>query len=130
MLEIEQKYANADFTAIKEKLSNWGVVEWTLRQEADHYLNAPDRDFAQTKEAFRLRRVAEMNYLTYKGPRIDPNVKIRPELELRVADGEQSAEEMLQLFEHLGYRRVAVGSQIARDGQLFSTGLYDHCLLG
>lgn len=108
MLEIEQKFANVDFALLEKKLAAWGVNQWQERIESDHYLNAPDRDFAQTNEAFRLRRVGENNHLTYKGPRLDPDVKIRTEHEFPIQPGDQAAEDMLKLFDHLGYKRVAV----------------------
>src|SRR5215470_17888149 len=108
MLEIEQKYADADFADLERRLAAWGAGEPATLVEEDHYHNAPDRDFKQTGEAFRLRRVGEANFLTYKGPRRDPAVKIRPELEIALRDGELAADQMLQLLHHLGYRPVAV----------------------
>ena len=41
------------------------------RRDADHYFNAPDRDFAVTDEAVRVRSIGEKNFVTYKGPKID-----------------------------------------------------------
>ncbi len=76
--------------------------------EADHYFNAPDRDFAHTDEAFRLRRIGEANFLTYKGPKRAGDVKIRTELEIPLRDGDEAAEQFTQLLTHLGYRPVAV----------------------
>ena len=108
MLEIEQKFADADFADLERRLAVLGVTDFVARQEEDHYHNAPDRDFKTTGEAFRLRRVGPANYLTYKGPRRDPAVKIRPELEIALRDGDAAAGEMLQLLKHLGYRPVAV----------------------
>ncbi len=108
MLEIEQKYAHADFAALEQRLAEWGLPQAEEHTEADHYLNAPDRDFARTDEAFRLRRIGETNYLTYKGPKRADVVKVRTELEVRLPDGEQAAMDFLQLFSHLGYRPVAI----------------------
>ena len=108
MLEIEQKFADADFADLEGRLAALGVTDFVTRQEEDHYHNAPDRDFKQTGEAFRMRRVGQANFLTYKGPRRDPAVKIRPELEIALRDGDAAADEMLQLLRHLGYRPVAV----------------------
>jgi len=108
MLEIEQKFADADFADLEQRLAALGVTHFVARHEEDHYHNAPDRDFKQTGEAFRMRRVGPANFLTYKGPRRDPTVKIRPELEIPLRDGDVAAEQMLQLLGHLGYRPVAV----------------------
>src|SRR5262249_52243957 len=70
--------------------------------------NAPDRDFAKTNEAFRLRRVGPANFLTYKGPKRAGPVKIRTELEVGLRDGDSCAEEITRLLVHLGYRPVAL----------------------
>jgi adenylate cyclase class 2 len=108
MLEIEQKFADADFTAIETLLRTWGAHLEKDQTEIDHYFNAPDRDFARTDEAFRLRRVGEANYLTYKGPKHAGPVKIRTELEIPLRDGDEAADQMRQLLTHLGYRFVAI----------------------
>jgi adenylate cyclase class 2 len=108
MLEIEQKFAVADFADLEGRLAALGATDFLTLLEEDHYHNAPDRDFEQTGEAFRLRRVGSANYLTYKGPRRDPAVKIRPELEIALRDGDSAADEMRQLLRHLGYRPVAI----------------------
>jgi adenylate cyclase class 2 len=108
MLEIEQKFANADFAAIEKRLSEWNARRGKEHTEADHYFNAPDRDFARTDEAFRLRRIGLANFLTYKGPKHPGAVKVRTELEVPLRDGEEAAEQILRLLAHLGYRAVAV----------------------
>jgi pantoate--beta-alanine ligase len=109
MLEIEQKYARADFPSIRERLHQRGVAgPPAVHDEADHYFNAPDRDFARTGEAFRLRRMGEANFLTYKGPRRQAAVKIRTELEVPLPPGEESARQHAELLGHLGFRPVAV----------------------
>jgi adenylate cyclase, class 2 len=108
MLEIEQKFAHADFAAIERRLAEWGARPGEEHTEADHYFNAPDRDFARTDEAFRLRRIGQANLLTYKGPKRPDIVKIRTELEIPLRDGDEAAEQFMQLLGHLGYRPVAV----------------------
>ena len=108
MLEIEQKFAKADIAAIERRLTEWGARRGEEQTEADHYFNAPDRDFAQTDEAFRLRRIGAANLLTYKGPKRPGAVKIRTELEMALRDGDEAAEQMIQLLRHLGYRPVAI----------------------
>ena len=122
MLEIEQKFARADFTAVERRLAEWGAGPAEEHNEADHYFNAPDRDFARTDEAFRLRRVGRANFLTYKGPKRDPNVKIRTELEVPLPDGDQAAAQFTQLLTHLGYRPVAVVRKHRRSYRLTRGG--------
>jgi adenylate cyclase class 2 len=108
MLEIEQKFAHADFAAIEKRLAEWQARRGEEHIEADHYFNAPDRDFARTDEAFRLRRIGAANFLTYKGPKHAGPVKVRTELEIPLRDGDEAAEQFMQLLCHLGYRPVAV----------------------
>lgn len=108
MLEIEQKFSGADFAAIEERLRHWGAQKGTEQDEADHYFNAPDRDFVRTDEAFRLRRVGPANCLTYKGPKQAAAVKKRLELEVPLEAGTETAEKMIALLVHLGYRPVTV----------------------
>src|SRR5262245_43521447 len=91
MLEIEQKFAHADFAAIERRLAEWEARPGEAHTEADHYFNAPDRDFAHTDEAFRLRRIGEANFLTYKGPKHGGPVKVRTELEIPLRDGTTAA---------------------------------------
>lgn len=108
MLEIEQKFAHADFAVIEQHLRKWNAEKGVEHDEADHYFNAPDRDFEKTDEAFRLRRVGPANYLTYKGPKRPGSTKKRTELELSLRDGPEAAEQITQLLTYLGYRPAAV----------------------
>jgi adenylate cyclase class 2 len=108
MLEVEVKYRLADPTAVEAQLRGWGAVLVADHAEADYYLNSPDRDFARTDEALRLRRIGEANWLTYKGPRKDGSSKTRTEFEVLCAPGDPAAEAYLKLFGHLGYRLTAV----------------------
>jgi pantoate--beta-alanine ligase len=108
MLEIEQKYARPDFDAISAQLRAWGAQGPEVHDEADHYFNAPDRDFARTGEAFRLRRIGPRNFLTYKGPKRAAAVKVRTELEIPLPEGDEAAKQHAELLGHLGYRAVAV----------------------
>jgi adenylate cyclase class 2 len=123
MLEIEQKYAAADFADLERRLAASGATLGPAHDEADHYFNAPDRDFRLTDEAFRLRRVGPSNALTYKGPKQQSTVKVRTELETALRDGDQSASEMTQLLVHLGYRATAVVRKRRRSASLKRDGL-------
>lgn len=107
MLEVEVKYAGADFAALEGRLREWGAREEPPRTDADHYFNAPDRDFAVTDEALRLRRIGELNFVTYKGPKRDAQTKTRTEIEVPLAPGAAAADDFTRLLVHLGYRPVA-----------------------
>lgn len=108
MLEVEAKYRAADWDAVRSVLRAWGAAADPARTDEDHYFNAPDRDFAQTGEAFRLRRIGDDNRFTYKGPRRETATKTRPEIELPVAPGREAAATAARLLTSLGYRPVAV----------------------
>ncbi len=114
MLEVEMKFPVADFAPLEGKLAAWGDSQLKSRREEDHYFNAPDRDFAQTDEALRLRRVASTNSLTYKGAKLDPQTKTRTEIEVPLAPGQEALEAMSQLLTNLGYHLVAVVQKIRR----------------
>jgi adenylate cyclase class 2 len=108
MVEVEQKFRDADFAALERRLRELGAMEGKARDEADHYFNAPDRDFARTDEALRIRRVESANFVTYKGPKRDLQTKTRTEIEVALAEGDETANDFSRLLVHLGYRPVAV----------------------
>jgi pantoate--beta-alanine ligase len=108
LLEIEMKFPVADFTRVERRLAEWGASADPPREDADHYYNAPDRDFARTDEALRLRRIGPANLLTYKGPKLDPQTKTRAEVEITLSPGDQTAGGFDRLAQHLGYRPTAV----------------------
>jgi adenylate cyclase class 2 len=108
MLEVELKYRNADRAATLAKLLQWGAQLVQDRTDVDIYFQAPDRDLKATDEAFRLRRIGSKNYLTYKGPKQDTETKTRNEIELTLADGENTAHDAEMLLEALGYKPVAM----------------------
>jgi adenylate cyclase class 2 len=108
MLEVEMKFPAADFGALRRQLAAWGAAEAETRADADAYFNAPDRDFARTDEALRLRRIGPANFVTYKGPKRDAQTKTRTEVEVGLAPGDEAAGAFGQLLTHLGYRFVAV----------------------
>src|SRR5437868_12704695 len=101
------KFPVADFAALERRLASWGVPPAVL-DESDHYFNAPDRDFARTDEALRVRRIGPANFVTYKGPKRDLQTKTRTEVEVPLAEGDRAAEQFMHLLQHLGYRPVAV----------------------
>src|SRR4051794_1781056 len=108
MLEIEMKFPVADFSAVLAKLKTWKARKRRRLNERDHYYNAPDRDFARTDEALRLRRVGRGNVATYKGPKEAGPTKTRKEVEVALAEGKKAARLFCSFLEGLGYRAVAV----------------------
>jgi adenylate cyclase, class 2 len=122
MLEVENKYRCEDWDQLLMTLQSWGATLLSTRKDSDHYFNAPDRDFAQTDEAVRLRRIGPENFLTYKGPKLDHATKTRTELELPLANGPEAATTAVKLLTSMGYKPVAVVNKtrqvwkFARDG--------------
>jgi adenylate cyclase class 2 len=108
MLEVEVKYRVPDHAVVVAKLLALGAERVEERADADHYFNAPDRDFKQTDEAFRLRRIGAKNRLTYKGPKREAATKTRSEIEVSLADGDATAADTERMLVCLGYRPVAV----------------------
>ncbi len=107
-LEVEVRYRCADPQPLVTQLLAWGASPLEERTEVDHYFNAPHKDFRQTDEALRLRRVGASNWLTYKGPRREGPTKTRPEIEVVLAQGDVAAEAAQRLLQALGFRPVAV----------------------
>lgn len=122
MIEVEMKFRVPEWAPVQAKLAQWGAVALPPRKDTDHYFSAPDRDFSQTDEALRLRRIGTANTLTYKGPKFDSVTKSRAEIELPLADGQDNAATAVKFLSSLGYRPVAVVAktrtvyQVTRDG--------------
>ncbi|MFN4260186.1 MAG: class IV adenylate cyclase [Gemmataceae bacterium] len=108
MLEIEMKFPVTDHGALESRLREWPAEARETLDEADHYFNAPDRDFACTDEALRLRRIGPVNRVTYKGPKQAGPTKTRVEIEVPLEAGEHIAQDFMRLLCQLGYRPVAV----------------------
>jgi adenylate cyclase class 2 len=107
MVEVEMKFPVADFAALERRLGEQATRQETVGRETDCYFKATDRDFAQTDEALRLRRIGTANFVTYKGPKRDTQTKTRTEVEVPLGPGDAVAADFTQLLGHLGYRPVA-----------------------
>lgn len=104
--EVEGKFPVRDHAAVEAKLRALGAEFGPAQTQIDRYLAHPSRDFRQTDEALRLRRVDEACYVTYKGPKLDPRIKTRYELELPLGQGAETIEHFSELFTRLGFRAV------------------------
>jgi adenylate cyclase class 2 len=129
VLEVEVKFAVSDFAPLEAKLESWGAQIQPMRRDRDQYFNAPDRDFAQTDEALRIRSIGDTNCITYKGRKIDSETKSRPEIEVGFAAGSAAANDLGQILVRLGYRPTAVVVKsrriacVTRDGFVLQTSL-------
>ena len=106
-LEVEQKYRVGSHNALRRQLGRLGAVVSQPVIQIDTYYRHPQRDFAVSDEAMRLRSVGQSNWLTYKGPKLDQVTKTRQEIELAIAGGERGAADGTQLLLALGFSRVA-----------------------
>ena len=106
--EVELKFPLAgDRDAVLFLIRGLGAHLVRTIGQADRYFNHPQRDFAQSDEAFRIRSVGAQNFVTYKGPKIDTRTKTRPEIELPLGDGEALAEQFAEMLTKLSFRPVA-----------------------
>jgi len=107
LYEVENKFPVDDLESMAERLGALGARFGAAVEQVDHYLAHPARDFAQTDEALRIRRVGDTNLVTYKGPKIDRATKTRHELELPLGAGAALTPQYVQLLQALGFRSVA-----------------------
>ena len=112
MYEVELKFAVSGRVALERRLVEMGGRLAEPQEQVDRYFAHPCRDFAQTDEALRLRRVGDSVAITWKGPRIDAATKTRREIELELAplpaalDAGPTLSSWTELLEALGFRRV------------------------
>ena len=115
MYEVEVK-VRADHDAVRTRLDELGVTRERRVEQVDTYYDAPDRDFAATDEALRIRRetrhdtddATSTTRLTYKGPLVDEDSKTREEHETPVPEGET----MAAILDGLGYTPAATVEKV------------------
>lgn len=127
--EVEQKFKVSDLALVRQDLTAIGAMWEEPISQADRYWNHPCRDFALTDEALRLRQVGPLNFITYKGPRLDLVTKTREELEFPLPDGPQTLEQIGQILAALGFRRVATVHKNRLPGSLLWEGESVHVAL-
>ena len=110
-LEIEIKVKVPSLNFIRENLLKNGATLIADQDEHDLYYNAPDRDFAVTDEALRIRYLANQicgkempPNVTYKGPKVGrEGFKSREEIIVDLS----SAEDYCLILERLGFHLTA-----------------------
>ncbi|WP_302080852.1 class IV adenylate cyclase [Salinibaculum rarum] len=106
MYEVELK-VRADHEDVRKRLEEAGATRVGTVEQADVYYDAPDRNFAETDEALRVRTERSdegtETRLTYKGPLVDESSKTREEAKTPVAD----SEELEAILAGLGYEPAA-----------------------
>ena len=105
MYEVELK-VRATHDAVRGRLAETDADCLGTVEQVDTYYDAPDRDFAETDEALRIReeRGDEVTtHLTYKGPLVEAESKTRAEAETGVDD----ADALADILSGLGYEPAA-----------------------
>jgi adenylate cyclase class 2 len=105
MYEVELK-VRASHDAVVRRLGETDATRLGTVEQTDVYYDAPDRDFAETDEALRVREErgdGVTTRLTYKGPLLEAESKTRPEAETAVDDPEATDD----ILSGLGYRPAA-----------------------
>ena len=86
MIELEVKAPCADMANLEERLKALGAHHDSELDQVDIYYSHPVRDFGLTDEALRLRSENDRSVITYKGPKMDTDTKMREEVELGIED--------------------------------------------
>lgn len=106
MYEVEVKVPAAH-EPVRDRLESLGAEHLGQVRQVDRYVDHPERSFAETDEAVRVRTIEtdgeERSVLTYKGPRLDAAAKTREELETAVGDPET----MQAVLDRLGFSHAA-----------------------
>src|SRR3974377_2350927 len=102
--EVEVKYRAVDHDQLVQRLVEMGAITAEMVDHEDIYLSHPAQDFAQTGEAFRIRRLGQENRITYKGPRRSGPTKTREEIEIPVAAGPDQFRRLAPLPATLRFR--------------------------
>jgi adenylate cyclase class 2 len=105
--EVELKFHVPDLSSFTQRLAEINDSISAPQQEADLYFAHPSRDFARSDEALRLRRKGDENFITYKGPKVDPATKTRREIELPLGPGSDSFQSWTALLGAVGFSPVA-----------------------
>jgi len=84
LLEVEIKARCGD---LKSNILMIGGKYVKTEIQEDMYYTHPCRDFKETDEALRIRKIGEKEYITYKGPKQDIETKTRDEIEFIVGPG-------------------------------------------
>jgi adenylate cyclase class 2 len=116
--EVEQKYSVAELAGLAARVAGLGAVAVAAVTQVDLYFNHPERDFAVTDEALRIRQVNGSNILTYKGSKLDATTKTRQEIEVSIEPGSSGLIQAAALLRALGYRQVAEVRKLRESFQL------------
>ncbi|MEZ6093814.1 MAG: class IV adenylate cyclase [Pirellulaceae bacterium] len=106
LIEVELKYACIEPEQFVTQIEKLGFRRVGAVEQIDEYWNHPTKDYAETDEAFRIRREDGLVALTYKGPKANTFAKSREEIELAF-EANTSLDQVRRLLSALGFRAVA-----------------------
>ena len=106
MYEVELKFAVTDVAAIEARFVQLGARPLDVVHQSDLYFAHPVRCFAESNEALRLRSTGTSHCVTYKGPVIDKQTKMRREIEIGLQGADRSAAEFQEMLGLLGFEPV------------------------
>lgn len=152
-IEVEQKFRLPDPAALLSALQRHGAIEQGIEQHADTYYGHPCRDFQQTREALRIRRVVRHRrgdgaaepsstetYVTYKGAYLAQlhvsGIKARAEIQWRIDADDPGGRHFATLLDRLGFveamtvRKTRQSFQLQRADRTFTVTIDDAQRLG
>ncbi|MDG1401033.1 MAG: class IV adenylate cyclase [Candidatus Binatia bacterium] len=105
MLEVEVKIRldEQGLEELRRQLPALTVDTPTTLEQEDLYFSHPDRDLKARDEALRLRLDSRLA-ITWKGPKLDPPLKTREEIEFGL---DTDCDTATRLLVALGYQEVA-----------------------
>lgn len=117
MYEVEAKYPLPNPLEFRQRVLDFGAIqEGSVVVHDDTYFSHPCRDFRETTEALRIRRVESdqpnalahpESLVTYKGPKRPGDVKAREEQEWSLGSADVDGQRLTRLLVSLGFRAVA-----------------------
>jgi adenylate cyclase, class 2 len=121
ILEVEIKVWCENHQEVIDLIIKLGGQKYVDLKEVDMYFNHPSRDFAQTDEAFRLRKQNNKNKITYKGPKISKKAKTRYEAETEF----DNFDKMKTILEKLSFRKSGI---VEKNRTIYKLNNIDICI--
>jgi len=109
--EVELKFRLDDPRAVIAVLNRQGAEQSETVEQTDVYFNHPCRDFAETREAFRIRTESDRLFVNYKGPVLDTQTKMREEIEFPIGETATDLPVVRGMLSKLGFREVGAVSK-------------------
>lgn len=96
-MEVEVKAYAGNLREVEARIREMGAELTWVGEQVDTYYNHPERDFAKTDEALRIRKEKDRNSLTYKGPKVDELSKTREEIQFSIENAETAGIMLVKL---------------------------------